>query len=141
MFAAPNVVLRRQEASPDLGYLESGGQIQTSCQNSSIFHLASGLLSSGGKQISVASGVPSSRFSASDSTQALDSIFAVATDGTLVWHNKDFDERNARFGADSKGILYGIYSGPMPSNHTTVTLKVMDGKLSKISTRESALFS
>ena len=139
MIAAPNVVVRRQEASPDLGYLESGGQIQTPCQNSSIFHLASGLLSSGGKQISVASDVPSSRFSTSDSMQALDSIFAVATDGTLVWNNEDFDKRNARFGADSKGIVYGIYSGSMPSNYTRVTLKVMDRKLLNFFTKKWAL--
>ena len=140
MIAAPKVVVRRQEPSPDLGYLESGGQIQTQCQNSSIFHLASGLLSSGGKQVSVASDVPSSRFSTSDSMQALDSIFAVATDGTLVWNNEDFDERNARFGADSEGLVYGIYSGSMPSNYTRVTLKVMDRKLSNFSTREWSLF-
>ena len=133
MIAAPDAVVRRQEASPDLGYLESGGQIQTQCQNSSMFHLASGLLSSGGKQISVASDVPSSRFSTSDSLQALDRIFAVATDGTLFWNNGEFDDRNARFGADSKGIVYGIYSGSMPSNYTTVTLKVMDSKISNLS--------
>lgn len=129
MISDTNVVVRRQEASLGLGYLESGGQIQPSCQNSSIFRLASGLLSSGGKQISVASDVPSSRFSTSDSVQALDGIFAVATDGSLVWNNGDFDERTARFGADSKGTVYGIYSGSMPSNYTTVTLKVMDCKL------------
>ena len=133
MIAAPDAVVRRQEASPDLGYLESGGQIQTQCQNSSMFHLASGLLSSGGKQISVASDVPSSRFSTSDSLQALDRIFAVTTDGTLFWNNGEFDDRNARFGADSKGIVYGIYSGSMPSNYTTVTLKVMDSKISNLS--------
>ena len=135
MIAAANAVVRRQEASPDLGYLESGGQIQTQCQNSSMFHLASGLLSSSGKQMSVASGVPSSRFSTSDSLQALDRIFAVATDGTLFWNNEDFDDRNARFGTDAKGIVYGIYSGSMPSNYTTVTLKVMDCKLSNISVK------
>ena len=88
--------------------------------------------------MSVASDVPSSRFSTSDSMQALDSIFAVATDGTLVWNNGNFDERNARFGTDSKGIVYGIYSGSMPSNYTTVTLKVMDSRLSNFSTKECA---
>ncbi len=139
MIAAPNVVVRRQESSPNLGYLESGGQTQTPCQNSSIFHLASGLLSSEGKQISVASDVPSSRLSTSDSVQALDSIFAVATDGTLVWNNEDFDERNARFGADSNGIVYGVYSGSMPSNYTMVTLKVMDSKLSNSLRKSTAL--
>ena len=138
MIAASNVVVRRQEASPELGYLESGGQIQRLCRNSSIFHLASGLLSSGGKQISVASNVPSSRFSTSDSMQAMDSIFAVATDGTLVWNNEDFDERTARFGADSKGVVYGIYSGSMPSNYTTVTLKVLDSQWANSSAKECA---
>ena len=142
MVAAPNAiaVVRRQEASPDLGYLDSGGQIQTQCQNSSVFNLASGLLSSGGNQTSVARGVPSSRFSTSDSVKALDRTFAIATDGTLVWNNEDFDERNARFGADSKGTVYGIYSGSMPSNYTTVTLKVMDCESSNISTKNAPLF-
>ena len=139
MIAVPNAVVRRQEVSPSLGYLLSSGQIQTPCQNSSIFHLASRLLSSGGKQISVRDGVPPSRFSTSDSIQALDSIIAVATDRTLVWNNEDFDERNARFGTDSKGIVYGIYSGSMPSNYTTVTLKVMDSQLSNFSTKKCAL--
>ena len=129
MIAATNAVVRRQEASPGLGYLESGGQIQPSCQNSSLFRLANGVLSSGGKQISVASDVPSSRFSTSDSVQTLDGIFAVATDASLIWHNGDFDERTARFGADSKGIVYGVYSGSMPKNYTSVTLKAMDSKL------------
>ena len=129
MIAATNAVIRRQEVSTSSGYLDSGGQIQPSCQDSSIYRLANGLLSSGGKQISVASGVPSSRFSTSDSVQALDGIFAVATDGSLVWHNEDFDERTARFGADSTGILYGVYSGSMPTNYTRVTLKVMDSEL------------
>ena len=64
---------------------------------------------------------------------------AVATDRTLVWNNEDFDERNARFGADSKGIVYGIYSGSMPSNYTTVTLTVMDSQLSNFSTKKCAL--
>ena len=82
--------------------------------------------------MSVASGVPSSRLSTSDTLQALDRIFAVATDGTLFWNNGDFDDGNARFGADSKGIVYGIYSGSMPNNYTTVILKVMDCKLSNI---------
>ena len=86
--------------------------------------------------MSVASNVPSSRFSTSDSLQALDRIFAVATDGTLFWNNEDFDDRNARFGADSKGIVYGIYSGSMPSNYTTVTLKVMDSKISNFSRKK-----
>ena len=129
MIAATNAVVRRQEASPNLGYLESGGQVQPSCQNSSIFRLASGLLSSGGKQISVASNVQSSRFSTSDSVQALEGMFAVATDRSLIWHNGDFDKRTARFGADSKGIVYGVYSGSMPKNYTRVTLKAMDSKL------------
>ena len=136
MVAAPNAVVRRQEASPDLGYLDSGGQIQTQCQNSSVFNLASGFLSSGGNQTSVASGVPSSRFSTSDSMQALDRIFAVATDRTLVWNNEDFDGWEARFGADSRGVVYGIYSGSMPSNCTTVTLKVMGSKISKFSRKK-----
>ena len=128
MFAATNAVVRRQEVSAGLGYLEAGGQIQPSCHNSSIFRLANGLLSSGGKQISVASNVPSSRFSTSDSVHALDGIFAVATDGSLIWDNGDFDERNARFGTDSKGILYGVYTGSMPNNSTRVTLKAIDSK-------------
>ena len=129
MIAATNAVVRRQEVSTGLGYLDSDGQIQLSCQNSSIYRLASGLLFSGGKQISVGSHVPSSRFSTSDSVQALDGMFAAATDGSLVWHNEDFDNRTARFGADSEGILYGVYSGSMPTNYTKVTLKIVDGKL------------
>ena len=129
MIVATNAVVRRQEAPPSLGYLESGGQIQPSCQNSSIFRLVNGLLSSGGKQISVASDIPSSRFSTSDSVQALDSMFAVATDGSLIWSNGDFDERTARFGADSKGLVYGVYSGSMPNNYTRLMLKAMDSKL------------
>lgn len=129
MIAAANAVVRRQEVPTSLGYLDSGGQIQPSCQNSSIYRLASGLIFSGGKQISVASHVPSSRFSTSDSVQALDGIFAAATDGSLVWHNEDFDKRTARFGADAEGMLYGVYSGAMPTNYTRVTLKIVDGKL------------
>ena len=128
MIAATNVVVRRQEVSASLGYLESGGQIQPSCQNSSVFHLANGLLSSGGKQISVASDVPSSRLSTSDSVQALDGIFAVATDQSLIWDNGDSDERTARYGADSKGIVYGVYTGSMPNNYTRVMLKATDSK-------------
>ena len=134
MIAAPDAVVRRQEVSPGLDYLESGGQIQTPCQNISIFHLVSGLLSSGGKQTSVASGVQLSRF-------RLHASFGQdICDGTLVWNNEDFDERNARFGANSKGIVYGIYSGYMPSNYTMVTLKVMDSKSSNFCRKNAPLF-
>ena len=60
---------------------------------------------------------------------AIDSIFAVATDGTLVWNNDEFDGRTARFGADSEGILYGVFSGSIPGIWTEVTLKVVASKL------------
>ena len=58
---------------------------------------------------------------------SIDSIFAVATDGTLVWNN---DEFTARFGADSEGILYGVFSGSFPGIWTEVILKVVASKLS-----------
>lgn len=111
--------------SSDQGYLDSTGQIQITCQAGSIFRLVSGLLFFDGDQISVPKNVPEQRLKASAHIEAIDSIFAIAGDGTLVWNNDAFDHGTARFGSDSAG-LYGVFHGMLPSQLTAVFLRAMD---------------
>lgn len=74
--------------------------------------------------------VPEQRLNASAHIEAIDSIFAIAGDGTLVWNNDAFDHGTARFGSDSAG-LYGVFHGMLPSQLTAVFLRAMDRRSHK----------
>ena len=114
---------------PSLGFLDSSGHLQSICQNSSTFVLSSGLLYSGGDQVSVAPGVSSMRFGASEFAQAIDNTFAVdEANGRMVWNNNAFSDGTARFCADPAGALYAVFSGPLPENCTAAELRVQNRK-------------
>lgn len=116
-----------RRASSDQEYLDSTGQTQIACQKGSIFRLVGGLLFFNGDPISVSSGVSEQQIGSSANVEAIDSIFAIAADGTLFWNNAAFDNGTARFGTDPTG-LYGVFHGFMPSQLTAVSLKAIDRK-------------
>lgn len=114
---------------PGSGFLGSSGHLQPVCQNSSTFVLRSGLLYSGGEQVSVAPGVSSMRFGASEFVQTIDDTFAVdEANGRMVWNNNAFSDGTARFCTDPAGALYAVFSGPLPGNCTATELNVQNRK-------------
>ena len=116
--------------NPGSGFLDSTGQVQAFCQNSSTFVLNSGLLYSGNDKVSVAPGVPFMLFEASEHVEAIDSIFAVdETEEKMVWNNEAFQDGTARFCADPAGALYAVFLGPLPENCTLTELSVRNRKL------------
>ena len=116
-------------ADPSSGFLDSSGHLQSVCQNATTFVLRSGLLYSGGNQVSVAPGVSSIRFGASESAQPIDNTFAVdEASGRLVWNNNAFSDGTARFCNDPAGALYAVFSGPLPGNCTATELRVQNRK-------------
>lgn len=75
--------------------------------------------------MSVSENIPEQRLSASDSVEAIDGIFAVAKDQTLVWNNDAFENGTARFGTDYFGV-YAVFQGTISARLTEVSLKVTD---------------
>lgn len=75
--------------------------------------------------MSVSENVAEQRLSASNSVEAIDGIFAVATDQTLVWNNDAFENGTARFGTDSAGV-YGVFQGVFSPQLSEVSLKAID---------------
>lgn len=65
------------------------------------------------------------RISSSANVEAIDSVFAIAADGTLFWNNAAFDNGTARFGTDPTGP-YGVFHGLMPSQLAAASLKAID---------------
>ena len=118
-----------EPADPSSGFLDPSGHLQSICQNASTFVLRSGLLYSGGDQVSVAPGVSSMRFGASEFAQPIDKTFAVdEASGRLVWNNDAFSDGTARFCNDPAGALYAVFSGPLPENCTATELRVQSRK-------------
>ena len=118
-----------EPADPSSGFLDPSGHLQSVCQNASTFVLRSGLLYSGGDQVSVAPGVSSMRFGASEFVQPIDNTFAVdEASGRLVWNNDAFSDGTARFCNDPAGALYAVFSGPLPENCTATELRVQSRK-------------
>lgn len=119
--------------NPGSGFLDSTGQVQAFCQNSSTFVLNSGLLYSENDKVSVAPGVPFMLFEASEDVEAIDSIFAVdETEGKIVWNNEAFQDGTARFCADPAGALFAVFLGPLPGNCTLTELSVRNRKLANM---------
>jgi len=120
-------IARRQTRSPNAGFLDSTGDIQAQCQKGSIFRLVSGSLFSGPGQISVPRNTSSAHFSTNSLVKAVDTTFAVAVDESVFWNNDAFDGGTARFAAES-GMLYAVFSGPIPDKYIGVSLKALDSK-------------
>ena len=124
-------IAARQLQNAPSGYLDSSGQLQTSCQNASVFTLRGGRLFSDGNQLSVSRSVPSSRFRPSQNIEAIDQTFGVAAaDDTLRWVNPDFEGGAARFCADSNATLHTVFFGSLPSTCSPVSALGLDRELS-----------
>ena len=121
------------ETGSNTGYLDNTGQIHTQCHLASPWHLVDKFLFSGnGNQlISVGHNVPYTRFGVVDifDASSLDQAWVPKPDGIISWHNRAFKSGAATFGKDSRGILYAIFSGPGPSNFTSVFLQALNGML------------
>lgn len=111
--------------------MDSAGLTQDACQKGSVFRLVSGRLFSDEDQVSVSGGVPEQRLSTSGSVEAIDSIFAISTDQTLVWNNDAFENGTARFGTDSAGV-YGVFQGALSPRLAEVSLKAIDRRSHKL---------
>ena len=60
---------------------------------------------------------------------SLDQAWVPKPDGIISWHNRAFKNGAATFGEDTSGMLYAIFSGPGPSNLTSVFLQALTGML------------
>lgn len=127
----PESGLLAPRSSSDHGYLDFAGQIQEACQGNSVFRLVIGFFFFDGNQILVSRYVSEQRLSSSAHIAAIDSIFAIAADGTLVWNNDAYERGTTRFGTDSER-LYGVFHGIVPSQLTAVSLRAIDRKSPKI---------
>ena len=127
----PDSGLLAPPSSSDHGYLDFAGQIRRACQGGSVFRLVIGFLFFDGNQILVSRYVSEQRLSSSAHIAAIDSIFAIAADGTLVWNNDAFERGTTRLGTDSER-LYGVFHGIMPSKLTAVSLRAIDRRSPRV---------
>ena len=115
--------IRRQEGSTNAFYLQKTGQTQYSaCQEATEYSIMNGMLMSGSEQISAPANATSSLFTPSSTVEAIDTLFALTSNGTVIWMNDAFTGGYARYGADASGVIYAFFNGSVPAGDTEVIL-------------------